>query len=507
MRALAHLLVSREQRPAPFPDPAPNGTPAPAIEHAEGESAPVRTAFHDTVLGEHMLWHDDVPLTIRLTPPLIDPAAPVFANLMTPPGATMDLRDRVHDVLAEDNDPIAQASVAERHISRVSSNTPSSLPDAENAVLPMTPTGNTETGACVTPPGNSEGYDAAVLPGPERHALVAGGPSLPRDRAALLEIARYRILGFRDLNAQVFKGRRHPVISRRMKELTTSGYLTTWEQRLVVGGRPRYALLTAKGLAWALAELAAEAEGKPHEKLVRFMIGDRAKKPLVLAPGSAPNFLPHQLETNRLVAALERVPSLGIVWASTWHRPLPNEIDKEDMPQPDAVLVAIHNGEPHLIFLEHDRNAESPASFVRKKTDRFSLFRDYEFAEELFGIRNFTVWVTVTDPVDHKPMERLRVLREASRDAPMMLFTLAGWAHGHAPADIPIWFNNRVQPRNDGLHPEEHQGLVGPFTAPIDEANLPLLTRMRRSTRDYRRREPAREPDPFASDDYDEMLA
>jgi hypothetical protein len=50
-------------------------------------------------------------------------------------------------------------------------------------------------------------------------------------------------------------------------------------------------------------------------------------------------------------------------------------------------------------------------------------------ARELFGFDTFTVLVTVLDAQNRRPRERLRTLQEVSAAAPMMRFTLAGWAH------------------------------------------------------------------------------
>ena len=316
--------------------------------------------------------------------------------------------------------------------------------------------------------------DDTPLPQPTRqlagtHELVPGGPTLLRDRVALLEIVRYRLLSFRQLQSQVFTNLHKTVLTRRMQALKQAGFIATWEERLTVGGHPRYALPTRTGLEWALQELKAETNGLPHRRLVRLMIGETGKRPLELAPRTAPPFLPHQEETNRVVAALEAQPDLGVTWVSTWHRPFPNAIDDLRMPQPDGVLVATRDGKPHLVFLEHDRGQEAPASFARKKAERYYELSLYGIAQELFGFDDFTVWVTINDVANRKPLQRIRTLQAVSRNARMMRFTLAGWipAHGHRR---PIWFTPTTAVVAPEHRPDAHTSLTGAFAAPSDAA-------------------------------------
>jgi hypothetical protein len=332
----------------------------------------------------------------------------------------------------------------------------------------INPTVDTETGGGLIP------SDETPPPQPTRqlagtHELVPGGPTLLRDRIALLEIVRYRLLSFRQLQGQVFTHLHKSVLTRRMQALKQAGFITSWEERLTVGGHPRYALPTRIGLEWALGELKAETNGFPHARLVRLMIGETGKRPLELAPRTAPPFLPHQDETNRVVAALEAQPDLGVTWASTWHRPFPNAIDDLRMPQPDAVLVATRDGKPHLVFLEHDRGQEAPASFARKKAERYYELSLYRIAQELFGFDDFTVWVTVNDVANGNPLQRIRTLQAVSRNARMTRFTLAGWipAHGH---QRPIWFTPTTAVVASEHRPDAHPSLTGAFAAPSDAA-------------------------------------
>jgi hypothetical protein len=226
---------------------------------------------------------------------------------------------------------------------------------------------------------------ASAIKNPSR-VLTEGGPALARDQEAVLEIARYRIVSFAHLRRFVFSNRSPAVITRRMQALERAGYTTTWEDRAPTGGHPHYALLTDRGLQWADRVLRDQTRGRAHEQLVDFMLRARARRPLVLAPRTAPPFLPHQAETNLLTALLATAPRLQTAWASTWHRPFPNEARGAALPQPDAVLVLrTPDGRLHLAFLEHDRGQESPGSFAERKSLRYQLLLDLGLAPELFG--------------------------------------------------------------------------------------------------------------------------
>ena len=287
-------------------------------------------------------------------------------------------------------------------------------------------------------------------------------PRLRRDQEILLEVARYRVVSFAHLRRFLFADRTPAVLTRRMQALKQGRFITTWEERLPRGGHPHYALLTERGLQWALRTLGAQAAGHAHERLVRFMLRARARKPLFLPPNSAPPFLPHQTETNFLAALLRATPDLGITWASTWHRPFPNQLHELPMPQPDAVLVAVIDGRPQLVFLEHDRGQEAPASFAARKTMRYQLLLDRGLAPELFGFERFTVLVTITDPARNRPLERLRALQDVSAAASMMRFSLASWVIANPEA--AVWFGPQTPVGSTALEVERHAGLLPPFS-------------------------------------------
>jgi protein involved in plasmid replication-relaxation len=364
--------------------------------------------------------------------PVLDPLDGI------PSGDPLDLRTRMAEAFAGST------------IDREQVETELPLPDAIEELLDSNPT------------VDSERAELLIAPFDIKNPLSSSGPTLLRDQEVLVEIARYRILSFSHLRELIFSNRHGSVLTRRMQALEEAGYLSVWEERLSKGGHPRYALLTQQGLDWAIEALRAIAAGQAHEQLVHLMLGARPKKPLVLAPNTAPPFLPHQVETNRIAASFARAPSLGISWASTWHRPFPNEVRGVAMPQPDAVLVAIAGGQPHLLFLEHDRNQESPGSFAERKTQRYQLLLDLGLAPELLGFDTFTVLVTVVDPVHQRPFDRIRALQEVSAAAPIMRFTLAEWAETRPEA--AVWFTPETRIETASLRPDDHAGLVSLFS-------------------------------------------
>ncbi len=376
---------------------------------------------------------------------------------MHAPSGSVDPRDGMAHSL--DLREIVNAAFAASSIDRGDSNYTAPLPEAVDEVLALNPTVEGAGSQFLIPPVDINNPATLARSTP---SLPPDGPVLQRDRDVLLEIARYRLVPFAHLKEFIFPNRHGSVLTRRTQTLERTGFITIWEDYLARGGHPRFALLTQQGRNWAIETLRADSVGQPHEKLVTFMLGTRTRKPLTLAPHSAPPFLPHQLETNRLAATFARAPELGVIWASTWHRPFPNEVRGVAMPQPDAVLVGIAGGQPQLFFLEHDRSQESPGSFAERKTKRYQLLLDLGLVRELLGFESFTVLVTVIDPVNHRPFDRIRALQEVSIAAPMMHFTLAGWAHSAPQA--AVWFAPETLIRTTSLKPRDHVGLVPLFS-------------------------------------------
>jgi hypothetical protein len=191
------------------------------------------------------------------------------------------------------------------------------------------------------------------------------------------------------------------------------------------------------------AALAHEAAAESFAPLIRLMLPQTAKRALRLSGRTRPNWLAHQMEVNTLVLRLRETTPLR--WMSSWDCPFPSRLASFDLPQPDYVVVEEHAEGPRLVLGEHDRGSEPIERFVARKVLLYAALAAFPDAcEHHFGVRTFTVRVSVTDPVHGAPMCRLRDLIEATRRAGgaevanLFRFTLAGWLHAY-PQE-PIWF-------------------------------------------------------------------
>jgi hypothetical protein len=128
------------------------------------------------------------------------------------------------------------------------------------------------------------------------------------------------------------------------------------------------------------------------------------------------------------------------------------------LPQPDYVLVEDVEGEPQLIFGEHDRPREPVERFINRKVALYSALAAFpEVCEQLFGVRSFRVYVTSIDPIAQRPIARLRALMEATRahGAPdIFRFALGGWLF--ANPSVPIWFTAAEAPATESPAWNEH---------------------------------------------------
>lgn len=223
------------------------------------------------------------------------------------------------------------------------------------------------------------------------------GPVRPRDRAILLRLARHRILSLTQVHRLVFPGLDRSRASRRIAALVRGGWVRRWELPVPVGGRPTFVLPSATGLRWALDRLADAAEPWVSGRLVATMLRRSDHRPLAFTRGTTPPSFPHLHEVNEILVALALDPSLAVLWASSWNRPLPNTARGVALPQPDAVVVvAFHGAEPTLLFLEHDRGGENLDHFRTRKVDRYrALAQRPALTAELTGFRAFRVCVTV----------------------------------------------------------------------------------------------------------------
>ncbi len=223
------------------------------------------------------------------------------------------------------------------------------------------------------------------------------GPALARDRAVLIRLARHRVLSLFQLGRLVFPGLHRSQVSRRIATLVRGGWLTTWDQPVALGGRPRFVVPTTPGLLWALERIEAQVAAHPYAQLVGTMLRRDGRRPLPLVRGVVPPWLRHLAEVNDVLLSLQVDPALAVVWASSWNRPLPMASHGVALPQPDGVVVlASESGPSALVFVEHDRGGESLRHFRLSKVDRYrQLAQRPALLAELTGFRAFRVLVTV----------------------------------------------------------------------------------------------------------------
>ena len=142
------------------------------------------------------------------------------------------------------------------------------------------------------------------------------------------------------------------------------------------------------------------------------MIPDSTKRLGQLEGGSEPQWFAHQDEINRLLLSRSRVEGDALQWFSSWDCPFPDRLNGLKAPQPDYLLVTARDGKASLTFGEHDRATEPMARWMEKLA-AYAAAR--EVAEELFGYAEFTVDVTVTDPLRRAPHRRVREIVDTVR--------------------------------------------------------------------------------------------
>jgi hypothetical protein len=87
------------------------------------------------------------------------------------------------------------------------------------------------------------------------------------------------------------------------------------------------------------------------------------------------------------------------------------------------------------VFGEHDRGSESLAHFREAKVERYvELASLPSFCRDTFGFATFRVLVTVMDPFNRRPHDRIAMLGEevkAGRQTELFDIRLAGEVHAH----------------------------------------------------------------------------
>lgn len=303
-------------------------------------------------------------------------------------------------------------------------------------------------------------------------ALLRPQPSVPnlpfeqvsaRDESLLRSLVFLRLLTYSQIHRLIFSSVDPSFARRRIRQLAKTGWLNTWEPPSRSGGHVRFAHPTQRTLRHVLPAIDTSPA---WARTVHLMLPRTKRRPLQLGD-VIPKWLPHQREVNELVLSMLNTRRDSILWCSTWDSPFPARLGMFTSPQPDYVLVEAIDGQPHLVFGEHDRASEPIERFVARKISLYRALAKFpEACEQHFGFRDFTVQVTVTDPHHRAPIRRLRNLIDASRrygGPDVFRFTLGGWLHAY-PSDR-IWWDVATPPAHDSVAFFDHA--PGPLTSGV----------------------------------------
>ena len=275
-----------------------------------------------------------------------------------------------------------------------------------------------------------------------------------RDLGVLRSLVLLRVLTYEQLHRLAFASADPSITRRRIRHLTRTGWLSTWEVSSRQGGHRRYAHPTAAAIRLILPTLKPDAAWAP---LVDRMLPRSQRRPLELGLGM-PKWMAHQREVNHLLVSIARCAERRVLWASSWDCPFPSRAGMFALPQPDYVLVEDVDGAPHLIFGEHDRGSEPIDRFVARKVALYSALAAFpDLCEQLFGIRSFRVDVTTIDPLRRDPMARLRSLLDAasrSERPDIFRFALGGWLYAYP--SLPLWFDVDARPASTSAALRDH---------------------------------------------------
>lgn len=257
-------------------------------------------------------------------------------------------------------------------------------------------------------------------PPPAIERLSESGPEVARDAQAVLHIVRMRALSFDQLSRLTYFAAGISVARRRLRRLRDRGWIDIWEKPVSQGGSPRYAHPSRRALTWANGINERVADGTALERIVRLMTPATPRQPWKLEPGVIPMFLAHTEEANDVLIAWFRRSGERVLWASSWDCPFPEHVEWRTMPQPDYVLVLERDGNPQLVFGEHDRGTESREVVARKFRVYQTWIETPEVTERIFGFRTFHVFTTVSG---ERAPRRLTQLSQLARVEGMERFT------------------------------------------------------------------------------------
>lgn len=250
----------------------------------------------------------------------------------------------------------------------------------------------------------------AMEPPPSVDPSAEDGPEVARDRQTILHLVRMRVLSYSQLARLTYFNADKTVARRRLRRLHERGWVELWDRPVAFGGTPRYAYPTRRALVWANAVMDKAVTGSPLEPLVRLMTPATPRQPWKFQAGIIPLFLTHTEEANDVLIAWLRASGERVLWASSWDCPFPEHIEWRMMPQPDYVLVLQREGEPCLVFGEHDRGTEGREVVARKLRVYRTWFETPDILARTIGFRSFRLFVTVAGERASRRLEHLTQL-------------------------------------------------------------------------------------------------
>lgn len=213
--------------------------------------------------------------------------------------------------------------------------------------------------------------------------------------------------------------------------------------------------LMPAGWAFALDTLLRQAAGQSWERLAQLSITATHRQAAVPALDQQRD---HR-DATRLLLECDGHPEQDFFmpFAASWQPAFPSDIRGVSLPEPAYVGVVNLDGHEVLIFGECDSTSQSPGAF-RQKMERYAqLARRPDFVEQVFGYRDFHVWVTVADPAQRAPMVRMRELIDIVRQegvSHVTSCTLHHWTLRDITA--PIWFMGGQKPRSNSQYLGDH---------------------------------------------------
>ena len=275
-----------------------------------------------------------------------------------------------------------------------------------------------------------------------------------RETSVVYLTVMLRLVGYDQLRRLLFPHQNPAAVRKLARTLEEEGWLQRWNAPTPGVGRLGHLHPTAKALNAVLDKIPAVVAHEPWSKVVHLMLPRTGRRAMELS--SPPKWFPHQREINHLATGilLTRRP----FWISTWDSPFPAPRRGDSpLPQPDYVLIEPGEEGPRLTFGEHDRGHEPLERFSDRKLRAYT--RLAALSDELLGVSDFRVNVTVTDVRTQNPIARLRQLMEVTRNfgaLDLFRFTLGGWLYT-SPCES-IWFD--TPPTGNSVRRQDHDRLT-----------------------------------------------